>query len=40
MELLIELIKLLTALALLLKELWRDHEPVSDGEDVDEEEDR
>ena len=40
MELLIELVKLLTALALLTKELRRNHDTVSDDDDVDEEEDR
>ena len=38
MELLIELIKLLTALALLAETLRRNHDSVSDGEDVEEEE--
>ena len=40
MELLIELIKLLTAFALLVKELRRNHDSVSDDGSKDEKEDR
>lgn len=40
MELLIELVKLLTALALLAEALRRSHDSVSDDEDVEEEENR
>ena len=40
MELLIELIKLMTAVALLVKELRRNHDSVSDDSSEDEEENR